>query len=142
MSKTKLGNSWPHQVDKSQLEITYYKGSGGGGQRRNKRETAVRIKHLPTGLVAQSEEHAHGEQNKKAAFKRLCEKLIPIMKKESKKERHTAPEVRIRTYKEKDNLVIDERLPGRTFSYESILNGELEDLITELSTNEAGKTLK
>lgn len=129
--RVKTGIGWPHEVRKDQLEITTYKGSGPGGQNRNKRETAVRMKHLPTGVVTQAEEHRTQEQNKKAAFGRLAELLVPIMKKEHRKERYAAGTERIRSYAQKEDRVKDERVE-RIFSYKDVLSGNMDELIQEL----------
>ncbi|KAL3653212.1 hypothetical protein CASFOL_002893 [Castilleja foliolosa] len=55
----------------SQCEMDTYKSSGPGGQHRNKRETAVRIKHLPTGIIAQAAEDRSQHKNRAAALVRL-----------------------------------------------------------------------
>ncbi|GFQ04180.1 peptide chain release factor 2 [Phtheirospermum japonicum] len=55
----------------SQCEMDTYKASGPGGQHRNKRETAVRIKHLPTGIIAQAAEDRSQHKNRAAALARL-----------------------------------------------------------------------
>lgn len=60
-------------VTAKDLRIDTYRGSGKGGQNRNKRETAVRITHLASGAVAQSEEERDQLQNKRTAFKRLVQ---------------------------------------------------------------------
>ncbi len=54
-------------------DVTYFKGSGAGGQNRNKRDTAVRIVHRPSGAKAECQEQRTQGQNKKIAFKRLAE---------------------------------------------------------------------
>lgn len=60
-------------VTKKDFKIEFTKGSGNGGQNRNKRDTAVRITHIESGAVGYSEEEREQLQNKKKAFKRLCE---------------------------------------------------------------------
>lgn len=70
------------------LEITHLKGSGPGGQNRNKRMTAVRIKHLPTGIVVTASERRSQEQNKEMALERLRSKLEALFHK---------PKARIKT---------------------------------------------
>lgn len=112
------GIGWPFQVTKCDLEITYYRSSGAGGQHRNKVSTACRIKHIPTGITTTAEDSKSQNQNKKSAFKKLVDILVPIMRKEcSTESRAEVPIDRVRTYKESTDLVIDERLPGCKFSY-------------------------
>ena len=62
--KTKVGIGWPNEVTKEQLEVSFYRGSGPGGQNKNKRDTACRIKHVPTGITTQAQEHRTQNQNK------------------------------------------------------------------------------
>ena len=69
----------PAALDESDLlkscELTAGRGSGPGGQNRNKVETAIRIKHLPSGVIASATERRHKEQNRKQALMRLRVKL-------------------------------------------------------------------
>jgi hypothetical protein len=60
-------------VTKKDLEITYYSGSGAGGQYRNKHQNCCRIKHKETGIIATGQDERSREQNTKNAFRRLCE---------------------------------------------------------------------
>lgn len=57
--------------DPKQCRWTFYRASGAGGQNRNKNDTAARVKHLPSGAMAQASEHKSQPQNKKAAWVRL-----------------------------------------------------------------------
>lgn len=131
MTKIKTGTIWPHQVDKSDLEISTYKGSGPGGQAKNKTSSGVRIKHIPTGLTTKCDEHREQSKNKAEAFKKLAEQLIPLMKLEVKKERYLAGIERVRTYHKPDNRVIDDRLPNR-FDYYDTLEGDLDPIFDKL----------
>ncbi len=58
-----------------QVVVETYKSSGPGGQRKNKTETAVRLKHLPTGITVVATEHRSQAQNRQLAFERLAERL-------------------------------------------------------------------
>lgn len=58
-----------------EVEITTYKTSGPGGQHKNKTESAVRLKHLPTGLIVTAGEHRSQFKNRELAWERLLEKL-------------------------------------------------------------------
>ncbi len=60
---------------KNQVTIEAYRSRGPGGQRKNKRETSVRLRHLPTGMTVVATEHRHQSQNLKLAFQRLGERL-------------------------------------------------------------------
>ncbi len=59
----------------NEVEITTYKSSGPGGQHKNKTETAVRLKHLPTGITVTAREHRSQFKNRELAWDRLLEKL-------------------------------------------------------------------
>ena len=129
--------SWPENVRKSDLRIEYYRGSGKGGQHRNKTDSACRITHVPTGIQCCAEEHKSQHQNRKAAFRRLADKLIPLMKQALQPE--TGPTIsneRIRTYHEPRQKVKDDRVPGRSWSYKDVLEGKaLGDIIEAVHLN-------
>ena len=61
---------------KKQVIIETYRSSGPGGQRKNKVETAVRLKHLPSGITVVATEHRSQADNRKLAFERLRDRLI------------------------------------------------------------------
>lgn len=54
-------------------EVSFYRGSGKGGQKRNKTSSACRVKHLASGAIGECENHRSQDQNKKEAFKRMTE---------------------------------------------------------------------
>jgi len=75
------------EVLKKQVVIETFRSSGPGGQRKNKRETAVRLKHLPSGMTVTATEHRYQAQNLKLAFERLRERLQKL----NQAKRHRIP---------------------------------------------------
>lgn len=63
---------------KRQVTIETYRSSGPGGQRKNKVETAVRLKHLPSGMTVVATEHRSQSENRRLAFERLRKRLIKL----------------------------------------------------------------
>ncbi len=66
------------QVLKKQVVIETYRSRGPGGQRKNKVETAVRLKHLPSAITVVATEHRSQSENRRLAFERLRERLIRL----------------------------------------------------------------
>jgi len=134
---------WPKTVTKADLKITFVRGDGKGGQKRNKTSTKCRMVHIPTGISTECDETRHQHENKKIAFQKLAKLLIPLMLGESKKERFQAGEDRVRTYVEKTGLVHDDRSPEKTYRYDNVLTGNgLDDIITDVTTNETLNKIK
>ena len=124
------------------LRIDFYRASGPGGQHVNKRETAVRITHLPTGLVATSQTERSQLQNKENAMAILEAKLLE--KKEVKSleklgEKRKAQIKRAKraektsTYNFPQNRVTDHRIRKSWHNLENIIEGELEPIIKALT---------
>ena len=122
--------AWPQTVRREDFEINFYRGSGPGGQHRNKTDSACRMKHIPTGNVTQSEEHKKQGQNKKAAFKRMTDILVPLMKEAAKPQVESGSSERIRTYHEPDQRVKDHR-SGKTYNYKEILDGKMDKMLDD-----------
>jgi len=70
---------------KRQVVIETYRSRGPGGQRKNKTETSVRLKHLPTGITVTATEHRFQSQNLKLAYERLLERLRRLSEKKRKR---------------------------------------------------------
>ena len=66
------------EILKKQVTIETYRSSGPGGQRKNKVETAVRLKHVPSGVVVAATEHRSQAENRRLAFERLRKRLIKL----------------------------------------------------------------
>lgn len=127
------------KVDEKDLRIDLMKSSGAGGQNVNKRETAVRLTHLPTGLVAHVEEERSQAQNKERALDILRAKLYNLKLKEQKQETdsmklNSSIEAewghQIRSYVfHPYKLVKDHRTETETAKVDAVLNGELDEFI-------------
>ena len=67
------------EILKKQVTLETYRSRGPGGQRKNKVETAVRLRHLPSGITVIATEHRSQAENRKLAFERLRERLIKLI---------------------------------------------------------------
>jgi protein subunit release factor A len=76
---------------KDEIVIEFYRASGPGGQRRNKKDTAVRITHLPTGITVVAPESRYRSVNMKRAFERLGERIREKQKRVVPRVRTSAP---------------------------------------------------
>lgn len=123
--------TWPNDVTKKDIRIEFYRGSGKGGQHRNKTDSACRMTHIPTGITAQAEDQRKQNQNKKICFKRLAAKLVPLMKAAAVTNNFEPNKERVRTYHEPRQTVKDHRT-GKIYNYESILNGDLDQIINDI----------
>jgi len=72
-------------IKKSDIEIEFYRSSGPGGQHKNKTATAVRIRHIPTGIVAQASERRSQHLNKEVAMERLKKAIAKLYYKPKKR---------------------------------------------------------
>lgn len=119
---------WPETVRKSDLRIDFYRGSGAGGQKRNKTSNCCRITHLPTGLSAYAEDTRSASKNRSLAFRRLVEKLHPLMV-EALTTRPPAPKMElVRTYHDKRG--VKDHRTGDTVPYSSPLDDRIIDMVS------------
>lgn len=72
-------------VAEGELEVTYFKSSGPGGQHKNKRETAVRVRHVPTGITVVAAEERSQARNREVALHRLQLKLAALRRKRKRR---------------------------------------------------------
>jgi len=120
------------------LKITTYKASGPGGQYVNKTESAVRILHVPTGLVVTSQSERNQMQNKENALSLLAARLLEKRKQEQESEITGARKEQIgwakraekmRTYNFPQDRVTDHRIGKSWYDIESIMNGKMDGII-------------
>lgn len=129
------------QIKIEDLQIDTYRSSGPGGQNVNKRETAIRITHIPTGIVVASQNERNQLQNKENALAILQVKLIEQREEEeakklgSKRKSQIGQAKRaekIRTYNFPQDRITDHRIKKTWHNLESIMSGELDGVIEEL----------
>ena len=140
-------------IDPKDLQIDTFRSSGAGGQHVNKTESAIRITHLPTGVVVECQDERSQYKNKDKAMKILRSKLY-----EAEQARQNAAiaaqrksqvgsgdrSERIRTYNFPQNRVTDHRLTGdvKNFNIDQIINGNLDPLIDALVTADQAARLQ
>ena len=131
-------------INPHDLKIDTYKASGPGGQYVNKRETAIRITHLPTATIVTSQTERSLQQNKENALSileaRILEKKIKeeekILKDERKAQIGKADRSeKIRTYNFPQNRVTDHRLKKSFHNIEEIMEGKLDQIICLLQVS-------
>jgi protein subunit release factor A len=92
------------QVLKKQVVVETYRSSGPGGQRKNKVETAVRLKHLPSGITVIATEHRSQAENRKLAFERLRERLTKLNRHRKRRIPTSTPFMAIEKRKEEKKI--------------------------------------
>ena len=128
------------EVDIADLKIDTYRASGAGGQHVNKTDSAVRITHIPSGIVVQCQNERSQHKNKANALKVLKSRLYKLRKEEEEKEKKklekTKKEIawgsQIRSYiMHPYNLVKDHRTGTETSDVQSVMNGSIDKFIED-----------
>ena len=130
------------EVNEKDLKIDTYRASGAGGQHINKTESAVRITHLPSGIVVACQDQRSQLQNREKAMRVLRAKLqdqaeqeaISSMAADRKSQVGTGDRSeRIRTYNYPQGRVTDHRINLTLYKLDAILNGDLDEIIQALN---------
>ena len=125
-------------INPSNLKISTYKSSGAGGQYVNKTESAIRILHIPTGMVVTSQTERNQLQNKNNALDILAARLLEKQKKEQHSQITGARKEQIgwaqraekmRTYNFPQDRITDHRIGKSWHDLESVMNGKMEGII-------------
>jgi peptide chain release factor 2 len=134
-----LPDDAPVEIDESDLRIDTYRASGAGGQHVNKTDSAVRITHLPTGIVVQCQNERSQSSNKQTALRILRSRLAELEEEkreaELAKERGEVPDTgfggnAIRSYVlHPYQLVKDHRTDHETGNTQAVLDGDLDDFV-------------
>ena len=139
------------EINEADLRIDVYRASGAGGQHVNKTESAVRITHIPTGVVVACQSERSQHQNKDAAMKILRSKIYEQMVKDQENELAAERKSqvgtgdrseRIRTYNYPQGRVTDHRIGLTLYKLEQILNGDITEIIEALVTADQAEKLR
>ncbi len=139
------------EIDPKDLKIDTFRSSGAGGQHINKTSSAIRITHLPTGMVVECQDERSQYKNKDKALKVLKSRLLQ-QKQEAQDNAISAKRKsqvgsgdrseRIRTYNYPQGRLTDHRIGLTLYKLEDILNGDLEEVIDALITADRAEKLK
>jgi peptide chain release factor 1 len=128
-------------IDEGDLKIDVFRSSGPGGQSVNTTDSAVRITHLPTGLVVQCQDQKSQLQNKIRAMEvlraRLLDRIVAEQEADRARERRSMVgtgdrSAKIRTYNFPQNRVTDHRINFTIHRLEAVLAGDLDEVIDAL----------
>jgi peptide chain release factor 1 len=132
-------------INRADLKIDTYRASGAGGQHINKTESAVRITHLPTGIVSESQDGRSQHKNKEIAMNQLYQRIMDAQKsaKASELEAQRRSLVgsgdrseKIRTYNYPQNRVTDHRINLTVHNLDQVMEGNLKTIIEALQVAE------
>lgn len=139
------------EINQNDLRIDTYRASGAGGQHVNKTSSAIRITHIPTGIVVACQNERSQLQNKETAMKMLRSKLYEKQLEERDSERINtrrlqvgsgARSEKIRTYNYPQSRVTDHRINVTIYQLETFLNGAIEEMIEALIAADRADRLK
>lgn len=131
------------KISPGDLEISFFRSSGPGGQNVQKVETAVRIKHKPSGIVVASQEGRSQQRNREKALEILRaklwqfekEKVVGVVTEERRKQIGSADRSeKIRTYNFPQDRITDHRIKKSWGNLEKIMEGEIDKIISALQS--------
>jgi peptide chain release factor 1 len=130
------------EIDPADLRIDVFRSSGPGGQSVNTTDSAVRITHLPTGIVVSCQNEKSQLQNKEQALRILRARLLAIAREEAEREaadarrsqvRTVDRSERVRTYNFPENRISDHRVNYKAYNLDQVLDGDLDAVIQALT---------
>jgi peptide chain release factor 1 len=139
------------EIAPSDLKIDTFRASGAGGQHVNKTDSAIRITHLPSGIVVECQDERSQHKNRARAMSLLKARLLDEAQSKQVAEQAESRRLqvgsgdrsqRIRTYRYKDNLVTDHRIGLDLYRLPEIMQGDLDELIGALLREHQADQLK
>src|SRR6266542_889760 len=139
------------EIDPNELKIDVYRSTGPGGQSVNTTDSAVRITHVPTGLVVAMQDEKSQLQNKAKALRVLRARLYELERQKQRAEQEAARRSqigsgeraeKIRTYNFAENRLTDHRIKLTQHRLDAILDGELDDFTDALAAEERSRALE
>ena len=137
-------------LNPAELRVDTYRASGAGGQHVNKTDSAIRITHLPTGIVVECQDSRSQHKNRERAMSVLAARIKDKQEKElAAKTASTRKSLigsgdrseRIRTYNFPQGRVTDHRINLTLYKIERIMDGELDDVVNALSSEHQAEQL-
>ncbi|QDP97062.1 peptide chain release factor 1 [Microlunatus elymi] len=138
------------EIDENDLRIDVYRSSGPGGQGVNTTDSAVRITHLPTGIVVSCQNERSQLQNKEQAMRMLRARLIARAEEEQADAASAARKSqvrtvdrseRVRTYNFPENRIADHRIGYKAHNLDQVLAGDLDPIVTALQEADTAERL-
>ncbi len=139
------------EINPNDLEIDTYRSGGAGGQHVNKTDSAIRITHIPSGIVVECQDERSQFKNRDKAMKMLRTRLLSAEREKQEREIAGARKSqvgsgdrseRIRTYNFPQGRLTDHRIGLTLYSLDAILNGKLDEVIDALLTADRTERLK
>jgi len=130
------------EINEKDLQIDYYRAGGAGGQHVNKTESAIRITHLPTGIIVACQDERSQGKNKEKAMNWLKSKLYDYYQSQEDSEYAQKRKLqvgtgdrseKIRTYNYPQSRVTDHRINMTLYSLENFMNGDIGDMVEALT---------
>jgi len=137
-------------IDKNDLRVDTFRASGAGGQHVNKTDSAVRLTHLPTGIVVECQDGRSQHKNKEKALSLLQSKLLDAEREKKDSEQAENRKVmvgsgdrseKIRTYNFPQNRITDHRIEMSVHNLPAFLDGDMEEMISSLLEENQARAL-